>query len=89
MKCVTDGLSAVARGLTVVSPLGIEPRQRASEARVRIRRNGDVWSPCQESNLDDRLRRPVLGLHRDRERCGVPRGIRPELYGVREVDGVQ
>jgi hypothetical protein len=44
--------------------------------------------PCQESNLDDRLRRPVLGFHRDRE-LWRPRGIRPELYGVREVDGVQ
>jgi len=51
-------------------------------------------SPCQESNLDDRLRRPVLGIHRDKERetqsrataSVPPAGFAPGVLRVKTGD---
>ena len=73
VKCAADSSRPIARGLKS----GIPARSRTeppSFGRSGPQSGGTgTWSPRQESNLGNRLRRPVLGIHRDEEEMRCPR----------------
>src|SRR3954469_9244804 len=88
VKCASGYSSPTAR-VSCVRYLCVPARSRTEPpsfggSSPQIRRNGDEQPPCQESNLDNRLRRPLLGIHRVREISSVPSGIRTRVLGSRD-----
>lgn len=58
-------------------------------SRPRFRRNGDDGLPARNRTWPNRFRRPMLGIHRDRERArGVPSGTRGE-WGEAPRTGIE